>query len=144
MVVAVFFILLSVGPVVSWLADLGIVPSLGGLTIFVPWLLYAALATLIAVRSKAEAAVTATAMLLPSIYVAANYVAEGGSVWPPLAVMLSLAPALGVFLGMWGGSAVMRPGGATRTIAGFMAAAALSFVGAAVLAVPAWMVILLL
>jgi hypothetical protein len=100
-----------------------------------PWLLFAGFVAMLAIRSRSEAAVTATAMVLPSMYEALNF--EGYAFVSEL-VLFSLAPALGVFLGVRGGCAVMRrtvpPG---RTIAGFLVAGALSFLGFAILAIPA-------
>ena len=141
MVVAVFIVLVVVSWVLSGLVEVErhVHPTFGGYTtlvymIFMPWLLFAGFVAMLAVRSSSEAAVTATAMVLPSIYVAVNF--EGYAFVSEL-VLLSLAPALAVFLGVRGGSAVLRPGGADRTIAGFLVAGALSFIGAASLFVPA-------
>ena len=135
MVVAVFILLCVAASVLPGLVARHVLPPLGGYTILTPWLLFAGFVTMLAVRSSSEAAVTATAMVLPSMYVAVNF---EGYAFVSEYVLLSLAPALGVFLGVRGGSAVMRrtapPG---RTIAGFLVAGALSVLGAASLVIPA-------
>lgn len=90
-----------------------------GLGVWIPWLAYPGLVAVVAVRSRSELAVTAVAMLLPALPVAAYFVSSRFQLTDSI---VPLAVAAGVFAGTWAGTSLMRADGPMRAAIGLVIA----------------------
>jgi hypothetical protein len=134
MVAAIFLLLLMPDFALDQFRLWDSLSTVGAYAVFLPWLVFPGLAALIAVRSSSETAVTAVAVLLPSLWTASQVAG------PPLDLLdigLPFAVAGGVAVGVWVGTDVLRRGGRGRTAAGMVAAALAALVVGVLMAIPA-------
>jgi len=130
---------MAVGLIVAtWLVPYNGSPFSLGALVLLGWGLYPGAASVLALRSDSEAPVAALATLLPALAVAWFVVPDSSTT---VALFLPLAAAVGVFVGMWAGTATIRRAGRARILTGVIAAGLAGAMAAMVIALPALLIV---